>query len=59
MLNTETLRILKRGEQNLGLPYIAAVGLKLLDKGVLSSNLALAKGWTATPISDGRLSAFQ
>jgi hypothetical protein len=44
MLNMEALRIFKRGEQNLGLPYIAAVALKLLDVGALFGNMALTEG---------------
>jgi len=41
LLNMETLRILKRGEHNLGIPCIAC---ELLDEGALSGNQPLTKG---------------
>ena len=44
LLNMETLRILKRGEHNLGIPCIAAVACDLLDEGALSGNQPLTKG---------------
>jgi hypothetical protein len=51
MLNTETLRILKRGEQRLGLPYIAVVAHEPLDVGALFGNLALTEGRSVLCVS--------